>query len=220
MIAENTSIFIECAGDSLTSGFKPATYPRTLNRMFHQSGLKRVQVKNRGFEGFAVDDYLKHLGGPGVRKRMQHLTINYVLLLLGTNDTRSTKNTPAAVFEERYRALAETYLNHANPEGGSPAVYPLTIPWYYQPISFDWRGETHLFENAERIVEEFNPIIQSIADDLNLDTIDIHTPLREAGPEAFIDGLHPNPMGCEIIATACHDALYPRLRKHFEVKAD
>jgi lysophospholipase L1-like esterase len=51
------------------------------------------------------------------------------------------------------------------------------------------------------------PGIEQVADDLDLPTIDVNTALSD--PEYFIDGVHPNLDGAQVIAITISDAITP-----------
>lgn len=201
MAKVKNKIQIDCIGDSITSGIKAPSYPRILHDLFQQDGIDNVQVNNRGKEGFTVGDYLSFLHDEPNASLLQKRNIDVILLLLGSNDTRDTVNTPLDEFETTYRkliALLQTKTQN---------IYLMNIPSYKAPVKIFWKGQNHIFDAVERITGELNPKLMQIADEMRLRTIDIYSPLKAKEDEIYLDGIHPNPTGNKIIAETCYQSI-------------
>lgn len=201
------TIQIDCVGDSITSGVMPPSYPRILRNVFHQQGMDFVQVSNRGKEGFTVGDYLEFQRREPNDALLERRDVDIFVILLGSNDTRESKKTPLRQFEQSYRELIGLYQQKTK------HIFLMNIPLYYAPVHIFWRREYHTFDAANRILHEFNPLLEEMTQDMGIQLIDIYQPLHEAGKKVFIDGIHPNPAGNQIIAETCYHALYPIVKE-------
>lgn len=200
------SLVIDCLGDSLTAGVVSPTYPRILKQRLIDLGYADVQVHNRGKNGYTVGDYLEFQKSRTNSTLMQNRRIDFAAILLGGNDTRSTKQTPIDEFERDYRELIRVVQTQTRTK---PQILLGNVPWYNGPLEIFWEGQTHTFDAMGRIVEEFNPCIERLAREYNFPYIDIYTPLKEAGPEILPDKIHPNAQGNEIIARTVLNKLEP-----------
>ncbi len=201
------TVRIDCIGDSITSGIKPPSYPRVLRGLFHENGFEGIRVSNRGKEGFSVGHYLEYLQTEPNKSRWDKVDLDMVILQLGTNDTRDTLQTPLKEFTVQYRQLIEFLQNKTD------HIYMTTIPWYDAPVKIHWQDELHTFDGVDRIENELNPALQSLADEMDCTVIDIHHPLKEQGTGVFLDGIHPNPTGNQIIAKTCYQSLLPTVKQ-------
>ncbi len=201
-------IHIDCIGDSLTAGVVKPDYPQLLGERFIQNGMDHVKVHNGGEKGFTIKDYVEFLATDATVPGFQAGTSDYVLVMLGTNDTRSTKQTPLDEMEQEYRKLLYA-IDQTVP---SALIMLGLLPEYYGPVEIQWLGELHVFHAADRIRDEINPMIKRLCDEYTLPAVDCYTPLKQAGPDAFVDGIHPNQKGNEILAETWFQELIPRIQ--------
>lgn len=202
---------IECVGDSLTEGVIKPPYPEQLQAMLLEEGYDSVKVSNRGKSGFTVGHYLDWITQPEPLAALKKRSPDVVLLCIGGNDTRSTQQTPTDVYQQRFAELVDVYHTLESEEGTSPLVLVGLVPRYYGPIRIKWQGEVHLFDAADRIEQELNPAIETVANERGIEVVDLYTPLLEAGRIVFPDSLHPNAKGNRILAETWLGALFPVL---------
>src|SRR5699024_4468692 len=113
---------------------------------------------------------------------------NIVLIMLGTNDTKSNNWQGPEAFKEEYIALLENYLALESVSriilAAPPTVFLDTV-----------------FEGSidPEIIGLIRNIIQGISSEYDLEFVDI-TKQTMNHPEWFFDGLHPNAEGAEEIA--------------------
>jgi len=201
-------VHVDCIGDSLTAGVLTPAYPRILCELFYEQGADFVKVHNGGEMGFTIKDYVEFLATDATVPGFQSGNSDYALIMLGTNDTRSSKLTPIEEMEEEYLKLLYA-ISQTVPKA---QIMLGLLPEYYGPIDIQWLGEVHTFNAADRIRDEINPMTTRIGKEQNLPVVDCYTPLKKAGPEAFVDGIHPNKKGNEILAQTWFNELWPRIQ--------
>jgi len=196
-------IYIDCAGDSLTAGVVKPTWPQILRKRLNEELNLNAEVRNRGKHGMTVSEYTQFLNGPVTKKLMTIRQPDYVLVMLGANNTRSSVNTPPDQLKRDYHTLIVTF-REVSPE--SVLLFGL-LPPYYGPVKIKWEGDIHIFANSERIPNEINPMIAELAAGHHCPVVDCYTPMKAAGANQYIDGIHPNAAGHKILAGAWFDAL-------------
>ena len=94
---QESDINVYCVGDSITWGQAFGSghdYPRLLNQMFEEEGIKNVRFFNQGQSGDTVGDRLNYWSGRAGDQILQRFDIHWVTIMLGTNDTRIGDETP------------------------------------------------------------------------------------------------------------------------------
>ncbi|MGI6454691.1 MAG: SGNH/GDSL hydrolase family protein [bacterium] len=210
------SISVDCLGDSITASIVSPSYPRLLKEMFTEAGLESVQVNNRGKNGFTVADFLEFFQNS---KQENSSEADFYLILLGSNDTRSTVQTSLQDYEKTYRRMIQEVQRHASDHHYETEILLGKLPPYYGPVTILWQGEKHTFDAAQRISDELNPCIEKIAADFNLRVVDLYSPMSQMGTSVYQDGIHPNKRGNGILARIWFESLLPLVRKSLEGKS-
>lgn len=184
--AKTDAIRVAAVGDSITAEYSRNTgYPAKLNDRLGNN----YQVENFGVSNYAAqsssdfpyettDAYQESLA----------FEPNIVLIMLGTNDTKSNNWQGPEAFKEEYIALLENYLALESVSriilAAPPTVFLDTV-----------------FEGSidPEIIGLIRNIIQGISSEYDLEFVDI-TKQTMNHPEWFFDGLHPNAEGAEEIA--------------------
>lgn len=193
-IGKNTKVV--CVGDSITEGIgiKPMlretkSYPSKLSDFLGN----KFTVANLGISGVGILDR----SGLPYRKQPEYiesfnLEPDIVLLALGTNDSR-TGIWNSQVFALEYEKIVDDYLNSDK----KPKIYLILPP----PILID----SALYDN-DILENELIPIINKIAEEKGLKTIDVYT-LFDENKNYFADGVHPNVKGARAMAKLCFNVI-------------
>ena len=188
-------ICIACVGDSITYGstvsnWPQNNYPKVLDDLLGDG----YTVCNYGISGgclLSTSD--KPYRNTDVYPLSQSLDPHIVVLMLGTNDSKTENWTNAADFKEQMIALIEDY--RALPS--APTICLCTPCKAYSDI----------YSIQESEISQIVPIIHEICAEYDLTLIDIRT-LSENHPEWFAkDGVHPNNDGAAAIARAVAQAI-------------
>jgi len=198
-------------GDSITAGVGPSsgatTYGADLGRLLGSG----VSVSGFGYPGATMLSSMRPSGFVAYTSLQQytdatHYVMNVapdavvdVIIMLGTNDANTNNWLPsgaggptnATEFAADYAAMVQHFANLPS----HPVVYLAFPPTSYIP---DWSDSV--------IANEIIPIIQQVAHDAGMPTIDVHTP-TSGHPEYYADMLHPNDTGSMVIAMAMYEAL-------------
>ena len=190
-------IRVACIGDSITWGFTllnpwKQSYPALLREMLGEG----YEVRNFGYNDasarFDADT-------PYVDKRVYRESLAWnpdvVLLMLGTNDTK-TRNWDPAIFRRDYRRIVDAY--RALPS--APRVI-LVAPIRIFPIM----GLPLLGVHPETMEEGVRPAIREIAEETGLELVD----LRDLFTDTTYcrDGVHPQKTGARMLAEAIFNAV-------------
>lgn len=190
-------IRVACIGDSITWGFTllnpwKQSYPALLREMLGEG----YEVRNFGYNDasarFDADT-------PYVDKRVYRDSLAWnpdvVLLMLGTNDTK-TRNWDPAIFHRDYRRIVDAY--RALPS--APRVI-LVAPIRIFPIM----GLPLLGVHPETMEEGVRPTIREIAEETGLELVD----LRDLFTDTTYcrDGVHPQKTGARMLAEAIFNAV-------------
>lgn len=190
-------IRVACIGDSITWGFTllnpwKQSYPALLREMLGEG----YEVRNFGYNDasarFDADT-------PYVDKRVYRDSLAWnpdvVLLMLGTNDTK-TRNWDPAIFRRDYRRIVDAY--RALPS--APRVI-LVAPIRIFPIM----GLPLLGVHPETMEEGVRPAIREIAEETGLELVD----LRDLFTDTTYcrDGVHPQKTGARMLAEAIFNAV-------------
>jgi acyl-CoA thioesterase-1 len=187
VFSETVTTRVACIGDSIT---KLSTYPNNLQNMLGAS----YNVREFGVSGSTVlsNSYNPYIDQNAFQRAKEFLP-TIVVILLGTNDAR--EDTYQSI--ENFVADYEQLVHEVQALESNPKIFLVKPP----PI-FD--NELDL-SNAN-LLEGVIPSIEQVANELDLTTIDVYTPLANH-PEYFFDGVHPNNEGARLIASEIYKAI-------------
>ena len=202
-------IHIACVGDSITYGctlplFFCFRYPAVLQRLLGKDAQVGV---------FGVNDRtLQDSGNKPYRKekafrQSKSFSPDTVILLLGTNDSKSCNWRSAEAFRKAYTDLINEYRSLS----GSPRILICTPPCAFQPVSRLF----YLTNDADiGRIPEIAEIIRGVSEEESLEIIDLFA-RTEGHRELFgPDGLHPSVRGAKAIAEeVCRRILTEKQRK-------
>lgn len=194
--ADSKPLRVACVGDSITFGAgveqrDKNNYPKVLGELL---GAK-FETRNFGRSGATL---LKQGDLPYCTTKEFEDAIDYqpniVILKLGTNDSKPQNwDKHKAEFATDAREL----VAHFQALPSKPRVFVcLPVPVY----------ETKWGINEPVVKGEVIPILQQVAKDMKLPTIDLYTALT-GRPELFPDKIHPNAAGAKVIAETVAKAL-------------
>lgn len=197
---------VACVGDSITAGngssSSTKTYPADLQSLFGSS----VHVSNFGHSGatmLSVGDlpYQNQTEYTAATTFVSNAGANAVvdvIIMLGTNDTKSQNWTGSAGATRMQQFITDTaaMVDHFATLSTHPVVY-LALP-------------PKIYSNSYGIVDSVlttgvNPALTQVAMQKGLATIDVNTPTNH--PEYFGDGVHPTDAGYVVVAQIMHDGL-------------
>ena len=199
-LAGQEPVRVACVGDSITFGAgvhdrAKNCYPAVLGRLLGEG----YEVRNFGVSGATL---LKKGNKPYWKlKAFQQATEwqpNIVIIKLGTNDSKPPCWKHGAEFAADLRAMADHFAGLPS----KPKVWLcLPVPVY----------QTRWGISEATVKGRIIPIIQQVAAERKLPTIDLHAALS-GKPELFPDKIHPNAAGAALLAKAVHAALTGRGR--------
>jgi len=202
---------VACVGDSITYGYassNPATksYPANLQGLFGAA----VQVKNFGHNGATMlsapsgdlpyEDQAEYTAATSFVSGAGASAVVDVIILLGTNDSKNFNWSPSGKpkndqqFLTDYRAMVEHFV--ALPS--KPQIF-LALP-------LATGNNPCCSIDGTVIRDEVVPLIEQLAAEKNLPTIDLQTPTT-GHPEYFSDGVHPTDDAYALVAKWMHDGL-------------
>ncbi len=200
-LQEVFAVRVACVGDSITYGSKIEN--RTLNsypsRLQQLLGA-RYLVKNFGARGYTLQKsgnfpYWSHSNF----QKSTEFQPDIVLIMLGTNDSKSHNWIGTEAFLEDYRAL----INHYRSLESHPQIVLMTPASVY-PKNFN---PSNPYKIRADIVDIIADAVLQLAEDENLPVIDIHQ-ATDDHPEYFLlDGVHPDDSGAEKIAELAFEAI-------------
>jgi acyl-CoA thioesterase-1 len=175
---------ISCVGDSIT---ELSGYPTELQAMLG----KDYSVGNFGVSGSTVSiNSKKPYVEQSAFQEAKDFQPSVVVIMLGTNDAHTYQST--SDFGTDYMNLINEYQSLTS----QPEILLVKPP----PI---YANELELSDT--KFQEDIIPVIDQIADELNLPVVDVNLALDH--PEYFIDdGVHPNPEGAFAIANEIWEA--------------
>lgn len=179
---------IACVGDSITYGYSISnrdknSYPAQLAKMLGN----KWSVRNFGVNSSTLLEkgnkpYSKTIGFNSALE----FKPNIVVILLGTNDSKPENWRYKNNYIKDYIALINKFRK-IDSSLNIWVCYP--VPVYSKPGSI-----------SDRIIRnEIIPMINEVASQTNVKTIDLYTPLSNK-ENLFPDSLHPNTNGNKIIA--------------------
>lgn len=189
------TIKIAAVGDSITFEYTPDTgYPKKLNDLLGEDYI----VENFGVSNYAAQSS-SDFPYETTEAYQESLAFepNIVLIMLGTNDTKSTNWQGTEEFKEEYTDLINGYLALESVSrvilASPPTVFLETV----------FEGSI----DSEKIIPIRNTI-QVVASEYELEFVDM-TKQTKNHPEWFFDGLHPNAEGAEEIAQIFYQQIKP-----------
>jgi MYXO-CTERM domain-containing protein len=199
---------VACVGDSITAGegaSNPANnYPSQLQALLGSG----VTVRNFGHSGAT----LLTTGDTPYQKTLEYTNATSfvagagdgavvdVIIMLGTNDSKPNNwnggdgGTRAGQFATDLAALVDHFATMAT----QPVVY-LALPLDALTNTFTISGPI--------IHDQILPIINQVASDKRLPTIDLNTPTTAQASYFTADGVHPNDSGYTVVAGLMRDGL-------------
>jgi acyl-CoA thioesterase-1 len=177
---------VACLGDSITE----LGYPEDLQGLLGNSSV----VGNFGVTASTVNWYGSK---PYIFEQRFRDARNFgptaVVIMLGTNDARANLYDGIVNFTMYYERL----INWTQRWNGTEQIF-LVIPPPIFNNTIDLNGTFY--------AEEVIPRIQQVARETGLPIIDVYTPMLNH-PEYFLDGVHPNPEGAQVIANLIYKAI-------------
>ena len=193
---------VACVGDSVTYG---CTLPLFFARRY-PAVLQKLLGRETQAAAFAVNDRtLQSTGNKPFRKekafaQSKDFLPDTVVILLGTNDSKDANWISDEAFRQQYRELIDEY--RALPS--KPRILLCTPPCAFAPIN---RFFTITNDAKLDRIPEIAALVRAVAEEQDLETVDLYTP-TEGRRELFgPDGLHPNAAGARLIADTVYRAL-------------
>jgi lysophospholipase L1-like esterase len=178
---------LACIGDSITEN---SGYPAKLQEMLDANYF----VKEFGVTGSTImTDTCKPYIYTAAFFRVREFLPNIVVIMLGTNDAREDHYKSIENFVGDYEQLVRKVQEIES----NPRILLVKPP----PI---FGNELDL--SNVHLLEGVIPDIEQVAMDFDLSMIDVYTPLV-SHPDCFLDGVHPNNEGANIIAREICEAI-------------
>lgn len=188
---------VACIGDSITWGFtivnrRKYSYPSVLQEKLGPD----YEVRNYGYNDasarFDADT-------PYVRKSVYRESLDWnpdiVVLMLGTNDTKS-RNWDPAIFRKDYSKIVESYQQLPS--------HPRIV--LVAPIRIFLRMNIPLLGVIPLTMEEgVRPAIREIAEEKSLSLIDLKDLFTDS--TYMMDGVHPQREGAKMLAEAIFEGI-------------
>ncbi len=193
-VSAATKIKIACVGDSITAGSQASSaafhYPTQLQQLLGDG----YEVKNFGVSGRTL---MSSGDNPYVKEKQytdsQNFAPDYVILMLGTNDAKTSNWTHKADFEADMKAMITAYRALAS----HPTVIVATSPTV---------GATNITIADAVVTGEVVPLQKKVAAEMGCPVIDINA-LTKNAPQNYADGIHPNDAGYTAMAKMMYEGL-------------
>ncbi len=190
---------ILCIGDSITFGAGvPYTrwkdsYPAILEQKLGDD----FQVLNYGISGATLLSKGDKPYSTSFLKAARKTDPEVCILMLGTNDSKP-HNWDAAKYQETLACWIADLRNFPS----EPFVYIMT-----PPAAFSVDGNPVVYTIREDVIcDQIRPIVKRQAQRYHTGLVDLFA-ATENCPELFMDGVHPNKQGNEVIAQQIYNAL-------------
>lgn len=197
--AKDGQIRVACVGDSLTyghsvSGWSKNNYPKQLGNNLGDGYC----VNNYGYSGRTAS----FIGNkPYVKEKLYRKSLDFapdiVVIMLGSNDTKSGNWRGKEAYKEDYKNIVESYL--ALDSVKKIIIMSPTPVWLK-------RGKEPYGINIELIATDIYDTAKELADELDLEYIDLFNLFADKG-DMFKDGAHPDADGAKIIAETVRAAI-------------
>lgn len=197
--AKANTIRVACVGDSITFGvpfFASKRYPEQLEEFLGSA----YSVRNFGAIGYTAQKAGDH---PYWEHRYLRVSSEFdpdiVVIMLGTNDSKTQNWTGVSRFSEDLRALIQHYQSLPS----KPRVILVT-----PPSTFLVRGHNTLPAGmSATAIAEISDGVKQLAASMGLKVVDVHA-VTASHPEFFtFDGVHPDGEGSRLIAKAVYDEI-------------
>jgi acyl-CoA thioesterase I len=180
-------IRVACVGDSITEW---SHYPEKLQKLLGD----KYEVANFGVAGSAVTKTSdKPYMNQDAFQQAKDFQPQIVIIMLGTNDAKDFNFRNIGHFPNDYEDLIGQY----------DALPDDQLIWVVMPPPI---YDNNLGLNSTNLEQGVIPKIAQVAGDMNLPTIDVHSAMINRS-DYFIDGVHPNTDGADVIATTISDAI-------------
>ena len=191
-------IRVACVGDSVTYGFGIPNrgkycYPARLQELMGDGYC----VNNYGYSGRTASDSGDR---PYRAEKLYRQALDFqpdiVVVMLGSNDSKSFNWNPAAV-RVSYEALLDDFAALES----NPKIY-VVIPTPVFPVN----GVVKFSIDGDVIDAQLAPLVRDIAVARTLPAIDMHAVFEGRG-DLFLDGCHLNRDGAELYAKTVYAAI-------------
>jgi lysophospholipase L1-like esterase len=178
---------VACLGDSNT---QITDYPADLQTLLGNSSV----VGNFGVSGSTVNfNTSNSYFFQGAFRQAINFRPTTVIIMLGTNDARTDNYQKINSFVTDYERMISRIQNFSS----KPQIFLVEPPPIYNNT---------MSLNETDFVQGVIPRIQQVADTLHLPLINVYTQLLNH-PEYFLDGVHPNSEGAQVIANTIYNAI-------------
>jgi lysophospholipase L1-like esterase len=193
---------IAFVGDSVTYG---CTLPMFFIRRY-PAVLQKLLGSEAQVAAFAVNDRtLQSTGNKPYREekafqQSKAFLPDAVVILLGTNDSKDANWISDEAFRQQYRELINEY--RALPK--KPRILLCTPPFAFAPIN-----RFFYITNDAKLdrIPEIAALVRAVAEEQNLETVDLYAQTEGRRDLFGPDGLHPNAAGAKLIADTVYRAL-------------
>ena len=202
------TITIACVGDSITAGGWPQIMQSNLNVKY---GANVYNVINFGECGSTMQ---RHADSPYVNRTSWPIVLKtnatIIIIMLGTNDAKTTANNGPANWEDNGKTGYDEYLmsyawmvSQFNSMPSKPDVYVTTpVPNYINGVyGMNQTVINHIFP------AKLPEIANELTKHLSLDIFDCMGGVNLTHPELIADGCHPNAAGYIFLAQCFQTAL-------------
>jgi acyl-CoA thioesterase I len=185
---------VACVGDSIT---ERSGYTFKLQLLLGGS----YEVENFGVSGStaSVNSNISYMDQAAFQKALDFQP-DIVLIMLGTNDANRENCNDTDIRDDYMRLVAAFQNLHSSPE-----IVAVDSP----PIYSTYSGYNNTYLTTNVI-----PQINTVADELNLPTVDMYDTMNDSG--YFADGIHPNNNGSTVLA----DTLYGAVQQYYDPSND
>jgi len=195
-------VHILCLGDSLTTS-DYGNYPQYLKQWI--APIRPAKIRTVARPGNTSGQYLEFLRASDFLHRE---TVDFALLMLGTNDVRiDSDHTATDQFRNHMEEMIIGIRTRTSPFfRGRPRIFLATIPPIFH-IDLPVFDET----SRERILREINPAIRDLASRYRLRVVETETLFRRQ--RHLLPGIHPSKEGYQKIAREFFRAISPFLNR-------
>ncbi|MCM1306664.1 MAG: GDSL-type esterase/lipase family protein [Bacteroides sp.] len=185
---------VACVGDSLTYGYGVSNwvknnYPAQLGKLLGDEYC----VNNYGYSGRTAS---KTGDRPYVSEKLYRQSLsfspNIVIIMLGSNDTKSGNWKGKDAYVDDYKEIIESYLALESVE--SMIIMSPTPVWLKN-------GKRPYGINIDLVATDVRLTARELAEEYGLGYIDLYE-IFEDKSDLFKDGAHPSAAGARMIATA------------------
>lgn len=197
--AREGQIKVACIGDSITYGHGIANWPKNNYPAVLQELLgEEYHVNSYGVSGYAVQT-----GSDRPYRELPHYQeslaydADVVVFMMGTNDSKPQNWVDGATFRADLESLLDSYENTRMILCTPAAAFFVD----------DSTGSTTNFDIQPGVVEEIAGIVREVAQERQLELLDVYELTREHGQWFARDGVHPSNAGAAAIAEAVCGAI-------------